>query len=108
LPIEGPRPRFRVGLNTGEVVVGSIGSQDLRNFTAIGDAANVAARLQTYAQAGQVVLGERTYAALRSCPAVVPLRTPSPKGKTEAVEVYQLVGLCQDVILSASQTSWTV
>jgi len=96
LRIEGPRPRFRVGLNTGEVVVGSIGSHDLRNFTAIGDATNVAARLQTYAQPGQVVLGDRTYAQLGACAEVVPLGAPALKGKTEPIAVYQLLALCRE------------
>jgi class 3 adenylate cyclase len=98
LPITGARPRFRVGLNTGEVVVGSIGSDEMRNFTAIGDAVNVAARLQTYAQAGEVVLGQRTYEQLGDCARVVRLGTPALKGKTELLEVYQLVGLCEPTI----------
>jgi class 3 adenylate cyclase len=97
LGIQEPRPRFRVGLNTGEVVVGSIGSQDLRNFTAIGDPTNVAARLQTYAQPGQVVLSERTYAQLGACAEVVALGSPALKGKTEPIAVYQLVALCDEV-----------
>jgi class 3 adenylate cyclase len=95
LPITGSRPRFRVGLNTGEVVVGSIGSDAMRNFTAIGDAVNVAARLQTYAQAGEVVLGQRTYEQVADCARVVRLGTPALKGKTEAIEVYQLISLCE-------------
>ena len=96
LAIEGPRPRFRVGLNTGEVVVGSIGSQEMRNFTAIGDATNVAARLQTYAQPGQVVLGQRTYELLGACAEVVALGAPALKGKSEPIAVYQLVALCEE------------
>jgi class 3 adenylate cyclase len=94
LPIAGQRPRFRVGLNTGDVVVGSIGSQELRNFTAIGDATNVAARLQTYAQPGQIVLGERTYRELGDCAEVLPLGSPTLKGKSDLVAAYQLLGLC--------------
>jgi class 3 adenylate cyclase len=103
LPIEGARPRFRVGVNTGDVVVGSIGSQQLRNFTAIGDAVNVAARLQTFAEAGQVVLGRRTYEELGPCAEVVALGTPALKGKTEAVEVYQLLGLCEESLAAAEK-----
>jgi class 3 adenylate cyclase len=109
VPIAGARPRFRVGLNTGEVLVGNIGSEEMRNFTVIGDATNVAARLQTFAQAGQVVMGPQTYEELGSCARVVPLGTPALKGKSDPVEVYQLIGLCSSEdgvrVGSADQTA---
>ena len=53
-------PRLRVGANTGPALVGNIGSETLRGFNAMGDAVNVAARLQTIAEPGQVVIGEAT------------------------------------------------
>jgi class 3 adenylate cyclase len=57
-------PRLRVGANTGPALVGNIGSETLRGFNAMGDAVNVAARLQTLAEPGQVVIGEATLLAL--------------------------------------------
>ena len=54
---------FRVGANTGPALVGNIGSETLRGFNAMGDAVNVAARLQTLAEPGQVVIGEATLLA---------------------------------------------
>ena len=57
LPFAGERPRFRVGLNTGPAIVGNIGAAEIRNFLAIGDTTNLAARLQTYAPEGSVVIG---------------------------------------------------
>lgn len=57
-------PRFRVGANTGPALVGNIGSESLRGFNAMGDAVNVAARLQSIAQPGQVVIGDATREAL--------------------------------------------
>ena len=57
-------PRFRVGINTGPALVGNIGSTALRSFNAMGDAVNVAARLESAAQPGQVVIGESTRARL--------------------------------------------
>ena len=53
-------PRLRVGANTGPALVGNIGSETLRGFNAMGDAVNVAARLQRLAEPGQVVIGEAT------------------------------------------------
>jgi class 3 adenylate cyclase len=53
-------PRFRIGLNSGDALVGNIGTDEFRNFTAIGDTVNMAQRFQTLAQPGQVVTGSRT------------------------------------------------
>ncbi len=52
-------PRFRVGVNSGPALVGNVGSAEHRSFTAIGDTTNLAARLQTVAHPGQVVIGAR-------------------------------------------------
>jgi class 3 adenylate cyclase len=47
-------PRFRIGVNSGQALVGNIGSDEFRNFTAIGDTVNMAQRFQTLAEPGQV------------------------------------------------------
>jgi adenylate cyclase len=81
-------PRFRVGANTGPALVGNIGSETLRGFNAMGDAVNVAARLQGLAEPGQVVIGEATLRAIAA-----PLRARSlgeltVKGRVEPVHAY--------------------
>jgi class 3 adenylate cyclase len=86
-------PRFRAGVNTGPAVVGNIGGREMRNFTAIGDTINLAARLQTFAEAGQVVIGETTYAAIARIARVRLLGTPELKGKSDPIAVYQLLDL---------------
>ena len=50
-------PGFRVGINSGPALVGNIGAAQMRNFSAIGDTTNLAARLQTFAPEGSVVIG---------------------------------------------------
>lgn len=57
-------PRFRIGVNTGPALVGNIGSEQLRGFNAMGDAVNVAARLQSLAEPGRVVVGDATLRGL--------------------------------------------
>lgn len=89
----GDRPRFRVGLNTGPAIVGNIGAAEIRNFLAIGDTTNLAARLQTYAPLGSVVIGASTYEQIHGQAIVRALGTPEFKGKSQAVEVYELLGL---------------
>jgi len=96
LPLAGTRPRFRVGLNSGPAIVGNIGAAEIRNFLAIGDTTNLAARLQTYAPEGSVVMGAGTYDLIRSHAIVRPLGTPALKGKSQPVEVWELLGLRRD------------
>jgi adenylate cyclase len=87
------RPRFRVGINTGPAVVGNVGTAEQRSFTAIGDTTNLAARLQSYAAAGQVVIGDTTYAALGEEARTEPLGQLEVRGKSAPVGAYVLTGL---------------
>jgi class 3 adenylate cyclase len=86
------RPHFRVGIATGPALVGNIGSVDVRNFTAIGDTTNLAARLQSFAEPGRVVISERTLELLGPAD-VEPLGAPELKGKSVPVKVYSLRAL---------------
>jgi adenylate cyclase len=86
-------PRFRVGANTGPALVGNIGSETLRGFNAMGDAVNVAARLQTLAEPGQVVIGEATRAALGGVARCEPLGELAVKGRAQPVRAYVVTGL---------------
>jgi class 3 adenylate cyclase len=90
---DAAEPRFRVGLNTGPALVGNVGSAELRNFTAIGDTTNLAARLQNFAPPGSVVIGERTRDLLGDAADVRPLGEPELKGKSLHVKVYQLLAI---------------
>jgi PAS domain S-box-containing protein len=91
--------RFRVGVNTGPAVVGNIGTENLMNYTAIGDAVNVAKRLQESARPGQVVLSEATYVAippaLRDRLTVRPLGFIALKGRAAEVPAYELLNLTE-------------
>ncbi|MDQ6910296.1 MAG: GAF domain-containing protein, partial [Actinomycetota bacterium] len=83
-------PRFRIGINTGPALVGNIGSDQFRNFTAIGDTTNLAARLETSAEVGQVIIGPTTYAHIRHVATVDPLGPLQLKGKELPVEAFAL------------------
>lgn len=88
-------PRFRVGIATGAALVGNVGSEEFRNFVAHGDAVNLAARLQTGAQAGHVVVSASTYALIRDVAHVRPLGRFSVKGKSEEVEAFVLESMAE-------------
>lgn len=83
-------PRFRAGVNTGPAVIGNVGSAQRRSFTAIGDTTNLAARLQGQADAGQVVIGRATLAALGDKAQVTSLGPLELKGKSQPVEAFVL------------------
>jgi class 3 adenylate cyclase len=90
-------PRFRIGINTGPALIGNIGSDEFRNFTAIGDTVNLAARLeQEVAEAGQVVLGPTTRAEIRHLAIARPLDPMEVKGKRDPVACWVLEGLKDD------------
>jgi class 3 adenylate cyclase len=83
-------PRFRIGLNTGTAVIGTVGATGQRSFAAIGDTTNVAARVQGLAQPGQVLLAGPTYDRIRDRVRVEPRGSASLKGRAAAVDVYEL------------------
>jgi class 3 adenylate cyclase len=87
-------PRFRVGVNTGPALVGNIGSDEFRNFTAIGDTVNLAARLeQEVAEAGQVILGPTTHEAIKHLAVARPLDPIEVKGKRDPIVLWVLESL---------------
>ena len=83
-------PRFRAGVNTGQAVIGNVGSVARRSFTAVGDTTNLAARLQGQAVAGQVVIAATTLAELGDSVQVTPLGALELKGKAQPVEAFVL------------------
>ena len=86
-------PRFRIGVNTGSALVGNIGSEELRNYTAIGDAVNTAARLETAAEPGEVLMGATTYELVRHAVQAESVGLIEVKGKVQPVAAYRLGGL---------------
>ena len=85
--------KVRVGINTGPVVVGVVGTESASEYTAMGDAVNVAARMQALARPGTVLVSGATHrfvAALVESVDVGPLEL---KGKSSAVQGYEVTGL---------------
>ncbi len=85
----GSDVRMRIGINTGEVLVGALrGGVDV---TALGDVVNTAKRLQTAAQPGQVLVGTSTEASTRNVISYQPLGTFEVKGRYAPVEAFAAV-----------------
>jgi class 3 adenylate cyclase/tetratricopeptide (TPR) repeat protein len=81
--------QFRVGLNTGPVVVGSIGDNLDMDYTAIGDTINIASRLETAAEPGTVYVSEATRRAAQDYFEFEPLGELSLKGRAQAVAAFK-------------------
>jgi class 3 adenylate cyclase/tetratricopeptide (TPR) repeat protein len=85
--------QVRMGINTGDVVVGRIGDNLRMDYTAIGDATNLAARLQQLAEPGTILLSESTTRLVRDDVRLEALPAVMVKGKSEPVAPNQLLGL---------------
>lgn len=84
---------FRIGISTGQAMVGNVGTNDLFNYTAIGDAVNLAQRLQMAAKPRQVLLYKDTYDIVAEHVIASPLKPLLVKGRAQLAEVYELRGL---------------
>jgi class 3 adenylate cyclase len=83
-------PRFRVGVNSGEAVVGVLGAEGGRSYTVIGDAVNSASRLESSAPVGEVAIGASTLALLPPGARTRSLGTLRVKGRREPLDAFVL------------------
>ena len=83
--------RMRIGLNSGTVVVGAIGDDLRMDYTAMGDTTNLAARMETAAGPGSVLVSESTHRLAKEFFEFAPPETLQVKGKQEPVEAYRLL-----------------
>ncbi len=86
----GKSVAFGIGVNCGNAVVGNIGCDFRMDYTAIGDTVNTAARLESNAKRGQILISESVYEAVKERVEVTPIGEIPLKGKNKGVFIYQL------------------
>jgi PAS domain S-box-containing protein len=90
------RLSFRIGLHTGEAVVGNIGTSELMNYTAVGDTVNVSKRLQESAENSQILVSHTTRILIEDRAVVRPIAKMTLRGREAPMDVYELVGLLSE------------
>ncbi len=86
-----PAISIGIGINTGQAIVGYIGSETRLDYTAIGDTINTAARLESISAPGQIIISENTMQALDESFTLKPLGTEKLKGKNENLRIAEVV-----------------
>lgn len=96
---EEGKPVFitRIGINTGTVIVGNIGTSERMNYTVIGDSVNTASRLQLVNKIFKttIIISEKTYSEVQGLFLVRPLDVVIVKGKKEKIKIFELVAKLQ-------------
>ncbi len=89
---------MRVGLSTGPVVVGNVGSDLVYEYTAMGDAVNLAARLQSAARSMSILIAESTYRFVSTVFDFNPVGEIRVKGKSEPVRAYEVLAIKENPV----------
>ncbi len=90
--------KLRIGINTGYCTVGNFGSEDRMDYTIIGNEVNLAARLQSLAKLGEILIAHETYSLISDDLVATEQPTASVKGFVNPVRNYQVDGSYEEYV----------
>jgi adenylate cyclase len=88
-----PEISMGIGINTGEVVAGNIGSQSRAKYAVVGNHVNLTARIESYTVGGQILISETTYAEVENIVKTNGSMEVEPKGVSHPISIYDICGI---------------
>ena len=85
--------KMGIGINTGEVVVGNIGSEKRTKYGVVGNEVNLTYRIESYTKSREILISESTFNRLHSRVKIAEKRQVSPKGVAKPINIYKIVGI---------------
>jgi adenylate cyclase len=88
-----PEIAMGIGINTGEVVAGNIGSQSRAKYAVVGNHVNLTARIESYTVGGQILISETTYNEVEEIVKTNGSMEVEPKGVSHPISIYDICGI---------------
>lgn len=88
-----PPLEMGIGINTGEVIVGNIGSEKRTKYGIVGSQVNLTYRIESYTSGGQILISEQTFKEVRSSVKIIGQKQVQPKGVSQSITIYEVYGV---------------